>query len=60
MSEKDLCFLNDADMHFFPTFKEFQFKKICMKNDEIFPSFVLCIIDQSQKVLADNSMKGEK
>lgn len=60
MNAKDLCFLNDADKYFLPNFKEFQFKKISMRDDEIFPSFVLCIIDQSQKVLADNSIKGEK
>jgi len=30
-----------------------------MKEDELCPSFVLCFIDQTQKVLADNSIKGE-
>jgi signal transduction histidine kinase len=49
--------LDDKDT---PKFKEFKFKKIIMRDDEIFPSFVLCIIDESQKVLADNSIKGER
>lgn len=31
-----------------------------MKEDEISPSFVLCFIDQTQRVLADNSIKGER
>ena len=55
-----MLYLNEADRHFLPTFREFQIKKTCMKEDEISPSFVLCFIDQTQKVLADNSIKGER
>lgn len=56
----DFQFLNEADKYFLPTFKEFQIKKISMKEDEIYPSFILCFIDQTQRVLADNSQKGER
>lgn len=60
LTSKDIQFLNEVDKHLMPTFKEFQIKKISMKEDEISPSFVLCFIDQTHKVLADNSIKGER
>jgi signal transduction histidine kinase len=31
-----------------------------MNQDEVSPSFVLCIIDQSSRVLADNRQEGER
>jgi len=46
-NSKDMQFLNEADRHFLPTFREFQIKKTCMKEDEISPSFTLCFIDQT-------------
>jgi signal transduction histidine kinase len=58
LSSKNLNYFFDD--HDTPNFKEFKFKKILMRDDEISPSFILCIIDESHKVLANNSIKGEK
>jgi hypothetical protein len=59
---KGLSYINHVDEGFLPSFKQFQIKKIPIYGrtiEVINPSFILCFVDQSNKILAENSIKGE-
>lgn len=60
---KGLHYMNFVEEKSLPTFQQFQIKKIPIHGktiDAVKPSFVLCFVDQSFKILADNSIKGEQ
>lgn len=59
---KGLQYVNFVDENLLPTLKQFQLKKIAIydKINELNPSFIICFVDQSNKILAENAMKGEK
>ena len=59
---KGLQYVNFVDESFLPEFMQFQIKKIPIydKIEEVNPSFIVCFVDQSNKILAEKSLKGEK